>query len=108
MDIIIEGQWAHCQMCVVPTLYLIYPLVDIIGIKPAPGDHKSNLKEVGAIPCGCNSKCLYLRDILKPRENKIVCPQGSVSWQFYELPSNDWIISKICHQIILKKTGTYS
>ena len=26
------------------------PLVDIIGIKPAHGDHKSNLKKVSAIP----------------------------------------------------------
>ena len=29
--------------------------MDIIGIKPAPGDHESNLKKVGAIPCGCNT-----------------------------------------------------
>ena len=28
----------------------LFPLVDIIGIKPAPGDHESNLKKVGAIP----------------------------------------------------------
>ena len=30
------------------------PLVDMIGIKPAPGDHKWNFKEVSAIPCGSN------------------------------------------------------
>ena len=35
---------------------LFIPLVDIIGIKPAPGDHESNFKKVGAIPCGCNTK----------------------------------------------------
>ena len=27
------------------------PLVDIIGIKPVPGDHKCNFEKVGAIPC---------------------------------------------------------
>ena len=27
----------------------------VIGIKPAPGDHKSNFKKVGSIPCGFNS-----------------------------------------------------
>ena len=27
----------------------------IIGIKPAPGDHESNIKKVDAIPCGCNT-----------------------------------------------------
>jgi hypothetical protein len=37
-------------------LYLFIPLVDIIGIKSAPGDHESNFKKVGAIPCGCNTK----------------------------------------------------
>jgi hypothetical protein len=31
------------------------PFVDIIGTKLAPGDHESNFKKVGAIPCGCNS-----------------------------------------------------
>ena len=30
--------------------------VDIIGMKPAPGDQESNFKKVGAIPCGCNTK----------------------------------------------------
>ena len=29
-------------------------LVNIIGIKLAPGDYESNFKKVGAIPCGCN------------------------------------------------------
>ena len=28
------------------------PLVDIVGIKPVPGDHESNFKKMGAIPCG--------------------------------------------------------
>ena len=32
------------------------PLMDMIGIKPNPSDHKSNFKKVGAIPCGCNTK----------------------------------------------------
>ena len=32
------------------------PSVDIIGIKPAPGDHESNFNKVDAIPCGCNTK----------------------------------------------------
>ena len=36
--------------------YLIYSLVDIIGIKPAPGDFESNFEKVGAIPYGCNTK----------------------------------------------------
>ena len=27
----------------------------IIGIKPAPGDHKSNFKKVGSIPFGFNT-----------------------------------------------------
>ena len=27
----------------------------IIGIKPAPGDNKSNFKKVGSIPCGFNT-----------------------------------------------------
>ena len=31
-------------------------LVDIKGTKPAPGDHESNFKKVGAIPCGCITK----------------------------------------------------
>ena len=31
-------------------------LVDIIGIKSAPGDHKCNFKKVGAILCQCNTK----------------------------------------------------
>ena len=31
-------------------------LVDIIGIKPAHGDHKSNFRKVDAIPSGCNTK----------------------------------------------------
>ena len=30
-------------------------LMVIIGIKPAPSDHESNFKKVGAIPCGCNT-----------------------------------------------------
>ena len=30
--------------------------MDIIGIKPNPGDDESNFKKVGAIPCGCNTK----------------------------------------------------
>ena len=36
-------------------LFLIYsiPLVDIIGRKLAPSDHKLNFKKVGEIPCGC-------------------------------------------------------
>ena len=29
--------------------------MDIIGIKPTSGDHESNFKKVGAIPCGCNT-----------------------------------------------------
>ena len=29
--------------------------MDIIGIKPAPGDHESNFLKVGSIPCGCNT-----------------------------------------------------
>ena len=37
-------------------LYMIYSLVNIIVIKPAPGDHKSNFKKMGAILCGCNTK----------------------------------------------------
>ena len=36
--------------------FLVYSLVDILGIKPAPGDHESNFKKVGAIPCWCNNK----------------------------------------------------
>ena len=28
----------------------------IIGIKPVPGDHESNFKKVGSIPCGFNTK----------------------------------------------------
>ena len=30
-------------------LYVMFPLLDKIGIKPAPGDHESNFKKVGAI-----------------------------------------------------------
>ena len=29
--------------------------MDIIGIKPAPGNNESNFKKVGANPCGCNT-----------------------------------------------------
>ena len=37
--------------------FLQFPfLVDIIEIKPATGNHESNFKKVGAIPCGCNTK----------------------------------------------------
>ena len=39
-----------------PFVIWFIPLVDIIGIKPAPGDHESNFMKVGAIPCGCNTK----------------------------------------------------
>ena len=35
---------------------LFIPLVDIMGIKPAPGDLASNFKKVSAIPCCCNTK----------------------------------------------------
>ena len=35
---------------------LFISLVDIKEIQPAPGDHESNFKKVGAIPCGCNTK----------------------------------------------------
>ena len=38
-----------------PFLIYFIPLANIIGIKPAPGNHKSNLKKVGAIMCGCNT-----------------------------------------------------
>ena len=42
------------------------PLVDTIGLTPAPGDHESNLKKVGTIPCGCNTngtlKCVCVRE----------------------------------------------
>ena len=34
--------------------------MDIIGIKPAPGEHKSNSKKVGTIQCGCNTKWTVL------------------------------------------------
>ena len=33
-----------------PFFVCFVPLVDIIGIKPAPDDHESNFKKVGAIP----------------------------------------------------------
>ena len=40
-----------------PFFFWFIPLVDIIGIKPAPDDHESNFKKVGAntIPYGCNT-----------------------------------------------------
>ena len=38
-----------------PFFILFILLVDIRGIKPAPGDLESNFKKVGAIPCGCNT-----------------------------------------------------
>ena len=34
-----------------PFFIRFIPLVDIIGIKPASGDHESNFKKVVAIPC---------------------------------------------------------
>ena len=37
-------------------LFILIPLVYIIGIKPATGHHESNFKKVGAIPCWCNTK----------------------------------------------------
>ena len=45
-----------------PFFILFSPLVDIIGIKPAPGDNEFNFKKVIAIPCGCNTKCTSLID----------------------------------------------
>ena len=36
------------------------PLVDLIGIKPAPGDNESNFRKMGALPCGCNTKWTIL------------------------------------------------
>ena len=39
-----------------PFFIWFIPLEDIIGIKPTPGDHESNLKKVGAIAFGCNTK----------------------------------------------------
>ena len=42
--------------CNFPFFILFIPLIDIIGIKPAPGNHESNFKKVGAILCGCNTK----------------------------------------------------
>ena len=35
--------------------YLSNTMEVIIGIKPAPGDHKSNFKKVGSIPFGFNT-----------------------------------------------------
>ena len=37
--------------------------MDIIGIKHAPGDHKSSFKKVGAIPCGCKQYQLNKKNI---------------------------------------------
>ena len=39
-----------------PFFMWFIPLLYIIEIKPAPGDHEYNFKKVGAILCGCNSK----------------------------------------------------
>ena len=38
-----------------PFVFWFIALVDIIGIKSTPGDYESNLKKVGAIPCGCST-----------------------------------------------------
>ena len=38
-----------------PFFIWFIPLVDIIGIKPAPGDREPNFKKVVAIPRGCNT-----------------------------------------------------
>ena len=37
-------------------LYSFYSFGGYNRNNPAPGDHESNLKKVGAIPCGCNTK----------------------------------------------------
>ena len=42
--------------CNFPFFIWFIPLVDILGIKPALGDHESNFKKEGAIPFGCNNK----------------------------------------------------
>ena len=42
--------------CNFPFFIWFIHLVYIIGIKPASGDHESNFKKLGVIPCGCNTK----------------------------------------------------
>ena len=42
-----------------PFFIWFIPLVDIIEIKPSNGDHESNFKKVGKIPCGCNTKWTF-------------------------------------------------
>ena len=42
-----------------PSYMWFIPLVEIIGKKPTPGDHESNIKKVVAIPCGCNTKWTF-------------------------------------------------
>ena len=39
-----------------PFFIWFIPLVYIIGIKPAPGEHESIFKKMGEILCGCNTK----------------------------------------------------
>ena len=46
----------HFFSCNFPFFIWYIPFVDIIGIKPAHSDHKSDFKDVGAIPCGCITK----------------------------------------------------
>ena len=54
------------------------PLVDIIGIKPAHGDHEFNFKKVSTIKYGCNTNwtqknSIHIRHIfLKIQPHKIV------------------------------------
>ena len=43
----------------------------IIEIKLAPGDHESNFKRVGEIPCGCNTKCTELPFSLINKSNNL-------------------------------------
>ena len=53
-----------------PFFILFIQLLDIIGIKPAPGDHESNFKEVGAIPCGYNTKRTKFNKSTQSKQNE--------------------------------------
>ena len=50
-----------------PFFIWFIPLVDMIGIKPAPGDHESNFKKVGTKPSELLSIILLKYDVLKDK-----------------------------------------
>ena len=70
------------KTCVFP-FYLIYPLGGYNRGKNAPGDHESNFKKVGAIPCGCNSKWNII--VYKIKKNRADKEEKLLVWNLWAL-----------------------